>query len=76
MKKKLYRKRAARTEALARRPSQATRLTRDPGRDIAAPQAMPATNPLQPIFTGRDWTNLPKIKFDSTLIISEERDAR
>ncbi len=28
----------------------------------------------RPVFSGRDWSKLPKIDFDSTAIISEDRE--
>ncbi len=76
MKKKPSRKLRARTESWTRRASKPTPLTSVPGHKVASPRAVSAPAKLQPIFTGRDWNKLPKINFDSTLIISEERDGR
>ena len=76
MKKKPSRKLQARTGSWAPRAAKSQLLISDRSRKVASPRAVPATTTLQPIFKGRDWTKLPKINFDSTLIISEERDAR
>ena len=46
----------------------------DRGEKVAV--LMPHTDEkkARPVFTGRDWSKLPTIDFDSTAIISEERD--
>jgi hypothetical protein len=76
MKKKPSRKLQARTGSWAPRAAKSQLLISDRSRKVASPRAAPAPEVLQPIFRGRDWSKLPKINFDSTLIISEERDAR
>ena len=48
----------------------------DRGEQIASLQPIPETAALRPVFTGRDWSKLPSSDLDSTVFISEERDAR
>jgi len=45
------------------------------GEKIASLQPLPETAASRPVFQGRDWSKLPKIDFDSTVMISEDRDA-
>lgn len=46
------------------------------GEKIASLQPLPDTAPARPVFKGRDWSKLPKLDFDSTAMISADRDAR
>jgi len=46
----------------------------DHGEKIATLQAHIDEAASRPVFKGRDWSKLPKIDFDSTAIISEDRD--
>jgi antitoxin (DNA-binding transcriptional repressor) of toxin-antitoxin stability system len=49
-------------------------IVTDRGEKVATLQAHVETEALRPVFTKRDWSKLPKIDFDSTKIISEDRD--
>ena len=66
----------ARTGYWARIAKKTPLIVTDRGEKIASLQPMPETAALRPVFTGRDWSKLPKIDFDSTVMISEDRDAR
>ena len=46
------------------------------GEKIAALQPLPKVSAARPVFQGRDWSKLPKIDFESTAMISEDRNAR
>ena len=50
-----------------------TIIVTDRGEKIATLQPHVETAP-RPVFRGRDWSKLPKIDFDSTVMISEDRD--
>lgn len=49
-------------------------IVTDRGEKVATLQPHVEKERPRPVFTGRDWSKLPKIDFDSTAIISEERD--
>ena len=66
----------ARTGYWARIAAKTPLIVTDRGDKIASLQPVPSTHSPRPVFTGRDWSKLPKLDFDSTAIISEERDAR
>jgi hypothetical protein len=66
----------ARTGYWARRAAKTPFIVTDRGDQIASLQPVPSTTALRPVFTGRDWNKLPRLDFDSTAMISEERDAR
>jgi|688.fasta_scaffold1889242_1 prevent-host-death family protein len=66
----------SRTGYWVRRAAKTPILITKRGVPIAALQPLREAESVQPFFKGRDWTKLPKINFDSTLIISEERDGR
>lgn len=66
----------ARTGYWARRAAKTPFIVTDRGDKIASLQPVPPTTALRPVFTGRDWAKLPKLDFDSTAMISEERDDR
>lgn len=51
-----------------------TIIVTDHGEKIVTLQPHVEAEKPRPVFTGRDWSKLPKIDFDSTEIISEERD--
>lgn len=46
------------------------------GEKVASLQPLPESAAPRPTFKGRDWSKLPKIDFDSTEMISADRDAR
>ena len=66
----------SRTGYWVRRAAKTPILITKRGIPIAALQPLREARSRQPIFKGRDWNKLPKINFDSTLIISEGRDGR
>lgn len=49
-------------------------IVTDRGEKVATLQPHIEKEKPRPVFTGRDWSKLPKIDFDSTEIISEERN--
>lgn len=51
-------------------------IVTDHGEQIASLQPMPASAAARPVFKGRDWSKLPSSDLDSTVFISEDRDAR
>ncbi|HTZ20442.1 MAG TPA: hypothetical protein VMC06_06135 [Opitutaceae bacterium] len=51
-------------------------IVTDRGERIASLQAHVPTDPPHPVYTGRNWSKLPKIDFDSTKTISDDRDGR
>jgi len=51
-------------------------IVTDRGEKIASLQAHVPTDPPRPAYTGRDWSKLPQINFDSTGMISADRDGR
>jgi antitoxin (DNA-binding transcriptional repressor) of toxin-antitoxin stability system len=46
----------------------------DRGEKVASLQAHRPDDPPRPVFAGRDWSRLPKLDFDSTGMISADRD--
>ena len=51
-------------------------IVTDRGEKIASLQPVPESAAPRPVFKGRDWSKLPSSDLDSTVFISEERDAR
>ena len=51
-------------------------IVTDRGEKVASLQPLPASTAPRPVFKGRDWSKLPSSDLDSTIFISEERDAR
>lgn len=51
-------------------------IVTDRGEKIASLQAHVPDDPPRPTYTGRDWSKLPAINFDSTEMISADRDER
>ncbi len=64
----------AETGRWVRAAKKQTIIVTDHGEKIVTLQSHVETEKPRPVFTGRDWSQLPKIDFDSTEIISEERD--
>ena len=51
-------------------------IVTDRGEKVASLQAHLPIDPPRPVYTGRNWSKLPKINFDSTGVISDDRDGR
>ncbi len=66
----------ARTGYWARLAKKSPLIITDRGEKIATLQPVPASAAARPVFKGRDWSKLPSSDLDSTVFISEERDAR
>lgn len=64
----------AQTGRWVRAARKQTIIVTDRGEKVAALKSHQEEDALRPVFTGRDWSKLPKIDFDSTEIISEDRD--
>jgi antitoxin (DNA-binding transcriptional repressor) of toxin-antitoxin stability system len=64
----------AETGRWVRAAKKQTIIVTDRGEKVAALKPHTEADTPRPVFTGRDWSKLPKIDFDSTQIISEDRD--
>jgi antitoxin (DNA-binding transcriptional repressor) of toxin-antitoxin stability system len=51
-------------------------IVTDRGEKIASLQAHVPIDPPRPVYAGRNWSKLPQIDFDSTAMISADRDGR
>ena len=51
-------------------------IVTDRGEKIASLQAHVPIDPPRPVYAGRNWSKLPQIDFDSTGMISADRDGR
>jgi antitoxin (DNA-binding transcriptional repressor) of toxin-antitoxin stability system len=51
-------------------------IVTDRGEKIASLQPHLPIDPPRPVYTGRHWSKLPNIDFDSTGMISADRDGR
>ena len=51
-------------------------IVTDRGEKIATIQSHVSDEPPRPVFTGRDWSRLPRTDLDSTDLISADRDGR
>lgn len=67
----------AQTARWVRAAKHETVVITDHGKPVATlgPPSKEETKP-RPVFTGRDWSQLPFIETDSTITISEDRDGR
>lgn len=66
----------ARTGYWARLATKTPLIITDRGEQIASLQPVPSAAAARPVFQGRDWSKLPSSDSDSTVFISEDRDAR
>jgi antitoxin (DNA-binding transcriptional repressor) of toxin-antitoxin stability system len=66
----------ARTGYWARIATKTPLIITDRGEQIASLQPVPASVAARSVLKNRDWSKLPSSDLDSTVFISEDRDAR